>query len=229
VLAIDQSKAFDSVSNRFMREVYKFFGFGPKFIKIMETLGNNRNACIILDNGEYSENFNLEKGRPQGDPPSPLQYNLAEQILLFKLELDPGIERLIAIERNADPVAIENNAAPAVRTYNRDTSNSDAYADDTTLCVPLTMNNMTIIKNILTEFGRISGLKCNIEKSHIMRVGSRPALENEILALGFAETDSVTVLGLNIDYNLNCLQECHDLTLRKIERLALFWSRFNLS
>ncbi len=38
ILSIDQAKAFDSISHKYMREVYKFFGFGPNFTKLLETL-----------------------------------------------------------------------------------------------------------------------------------------------------------------------------------------------
>jgi hypothetical protein len=44
ILSIDQAKAFDSISHKYMREDYKFFGFGPNFTKLLETLGNNRTA-----------------------------------------------------------------------------------------------------------------------------------------------------------------------------------------
>lgn len=33
IISIDQIKAFDSVSHDFVKEVYKFFNFGEKFIK----------------------------------------------------------------------------------------------------------------------------------------------------------------------------------------------------
>jgi hypothetical protein len=54
ILSIDQAKAFDTVSHRFMNSVYKFFGFGPNFVKLLETLGNNRTACISFDDGSHS-------------------------------------------------------------------------------------------------------------------------------------------------------------------------------
>jgi hypothetical protein len=41
ILSIDQCKAFDSVSHKYMHEVYVFFGLGPNFIRLLETLGNN--------------------------------------------------------------------------------------------------------------------------------------------------------------------------------------------
>ena len=45
----------------------------------------------MLENGSLSRNFNLERGRPQGDNISPNTFNFCIQILIFKLELDPGI------------------------------------------------------------------------------------------------------------------------------------------
>jgi hypothetical protein len=51
LLSVDLHKAFDSVLHEFMREVYKFFGFGEYFIKMSEALGNGRSAKIILENG----------------------------------------------------------------------------------------------------------------------------------------------------------------------------------
>jgi hypothetical protein len=85
MISIDQAKAFDSINHKFMNEVYKFFGIGPNFRNIMATLCNNRTACLIYDDGSYSKNFPLEQGRPQGNGPSPLEYNMGQQILLFKI------------------------------------------------------------------------------------------------------------------------------------------------
>jgi hypothetical protein len=59
LLSVDLHKAFDSVLHEFMREVYKFFGFGDYFIRMSEALGNGRAAKIILDDGSYSEKIEL--------------------------------------------------------------------------------------------------------------------------------------------------------------------------
>ncbi len=92
LLSVDLHKAFDSVFHEFMREVYKFFGFGEYFIRLSETLGNGRCAKKIFDDGKYSENIELERCRPQGDSPSPRQFNMCQQICIFKLELDPAVK-----------------------------------------------------------------------------------------------------------------------------------------
>jgi exonuclease III len=102
VLSIDQKKAFDSVYHGYMREVYKFFGFGEKFIFLLELIGTNRTARIILD-GSISREFDLERGFAQGNGPSPKKYNIGEQILLFRLEYDPnlaGVYNMFIIPRN---------------------------------------------------------------------------------------------------------------------------------
>jgi Reverse transcriptase (RNA-dependent DNA polymerase) len=91
VLAIDQAKAFDSVRHDFMRCVYRFFGFPEQFITVLDLFTTNRTAHIILEGGILSDSFPLEIGSTQGNGPSPLQFNFSEQILFFKIELDPNI------------------------------------------------------------------------------------------------------------------------------------------
>jgi hypothetical protein len=85
LLSIDQSRAFDTISRKYMTEVFRFFGFSVNFIQILYTIGTNRSAAIIFEDGTLSRNFNLETGRTQGDGPSPLLYNMGEQILLLKI------------------------------------------------------------------------------------------------------------------------------------------------
>jgi hypothetical protein len=96
LLSIDQSRAFDTISHKYMAEVYKFFGFGENFVKFMDTIGTGRTASIIFEDGSISTEFELETGRPQGDGPSPLQYNMGEEIVLLKIELDPAVRSVFS-------------------------------------------------------------------------------------------------------------------------------------
>jgi hypothetical protein len=82
VVAVDMAKAFDTLSHNFLREVFKFFNFGPTLIDWLILLGENRTACILLDDGTYSRNFSLGRGRAQGDNISPNTFNFADQILI---------------------------------------------------------------------------------------------------------------------------------------------------
>ena len=60
VVAVDMAKAFDTLSHEFLRKVFEFFKFGPVAMKWLTLLGENRQACILLDDGTYSRNFSLE-------------------------------------------------------------------------------------------------------------------------------------------------------------------------
>ena len=53
---------------------------------MMNTLGTNRTARVILEDGGLSEAILLDRGRPQGDSASPRQYNIGQQICLLKID-----------------------------------------------------------------------------------------------------------------------------------------------
>jgi Reverse transcriptase (RNA-dependent DNA polymerase) len=112
-LALDQKKAFDSVDHAFMTQVYKFFGFGPDFINMINTLTTGRNACIIWDDGTLSEGFPLEGGHTQGNGPSPLLFDFCQQILLFKLEFCPEIISILPCRGPIVMAGNERGGAPA--------------------------------------------------------------------------------------------------------------------
>ena len=77
LVSVDKSKAFDSVSHKFMEKAYNFFGFGERIKNWLKSIGTGRTACIILGQGTMGDFFKLGKGQAQGDCPSPLLYNFA--------------------------------------------------------------------------------------------------------------------------------------------------------
>ena len=62
ILAVDMAKAFDTLSNNFLDKVLKFFNFGPNIRRWLALIGNKRTACVLLEDGLTSRNFNLERG-----------------------------------------------------------------------------------------------------------------------------------------------------------------------
>jgi exonuclease III len=110
ILALDMAKAFDTVKHEFATETYKFFGIGNNLINTLNTISTNRSASIILDNGTYSDPFDLGSGFPQGAATSPKQFNSVEQVLIFKIEFDPRIKRII-FDLNFAAVGPERAAA----------------------------------------------------------------------------------------------------------------------
>jgi hypothetical protein len=112
-----------------------------------------------------------------------------------------------------------------VGTYTRKVS---AYADDATMLIKLDYNSLLRIKNILEEFGNISGLVCNVEKTMLLVIGDNVELDNRIENLGFVITKQVTILGLEINGNGHMIESLHKIT-EKIKNQIGVWRRFNLS
>ncbi len=106
---------------------------------------------VILSNDELSLAFQLEKGHAQGDSPSPLLYNMAAQICIRKIELEPGIKSVYSEEFRTpdpepglipDPGQGINPVPITVQVFenesNRETDKNESFADDA--------NNFTVLK-----------------------------------------------------------------------------------
>ena len=219
LLSLDISKAFDTLSHTFLNSVLVFFNFGERFIRWIRVLATNRTACIILNNDKLSLSFILERGNAQGDTISPFLFILCYQILLFKLEYDLQIIGLIE-----EPV-LPAHLSPIPAQVPRNNSRVFAYADDGTILVMMDLASLRR-KEILNNYGRLSGLVCNVEKTGLMQIGSDAQIEQEIIDLGFNIVDQMTVLGMKIggEQDQNFRDICN-----KVQNQVLFWSRFNLS
>jgi hypothetical protein len=225
-----------------MHLVYSFFGFGPNFIKLLETLGNNRTACIAFDDGSHSAEISLECGRAQGNTSSPVEFNMAQQIVIFKIELCPEvrsvyINHFIARPYLPDPVPEQPiNQLPVDGDDQRfrnesafETSKADGFADDNTTGTLLEYNSLLTLKNILSNFAEISGLRCNTEKTALMQIGNKIEISQEIKDLGFCITDKVHILGMDIDSELINLDENFSSTIVSLKKCVDYWKRYNLT
>jgi hypothetical protein len=178
IISVDMAKAFVTISHRFLKECYEFFGFGMNFINMMETVGNSRQACIILDGGKYSGNFPLGSGRPQGEILSPIQYNICNQIFLFKLELDPRIKSLTAKTFGPRaPFPIECNSSTPNAVFRgeseRETDKAEGFADDTTAITLADQESISAIEEILINFKKFLASRVIFRKVllHLLAIG----------------------------------------------------------
>jgi hypothetical protein len=197
IASIDQTKAFDSVSHAYMEKVYDFFNFGHRIKLWLKSIGTHRTASVALSNGTLSQTFPLGKGHAQGDSPSPLLYNLAAQIQIFRLEFNEDIERigmrLPAIRPEVIPPLIHKEEGFGQTDIN------ESFADDSSNLFLFSLKSLSALKNVLTDFKNISGLSSNFEKSFIMRIGDiTGAVSQDILDLGFTFTDKIKLLGFTL-------------------------------
>ena len=220
LLSLDISKAFDTLSHTFLNSVLVYYNFGENFRRWIRILATNRIACVILNESENSRIFKLERGNAQGDTISPFLFILCYQILLFKIEYDLQIIGLI------DEPEIPETLAPTPAQVPIKNSRIYAYADDGNILVRLDLNCLSRIKEILTEFGLISGLICNVEKTGLMQIGSNDPIPQDIIDLGFQIVDQMTILGMNIGGEND--QNFRDIRT-KVNNQVLFWNLFNLS
>lgn len=72
----DAEKVFDHLKWPFLWRVLKEFNFGDEFINIIQTLYVNPSAWVCVGGG-FSELFDTQRGTRQGDPLSPLIFNIA--------------------------------------------------------------------------------------------------------------------------------------------------------
>jgi hypothetical protein len=223
-----QSKAFDSVSHTYMEKVYSFFGFGDRIKSWLKSIGTGRNACIQLEPDALSEPFDLGRGHAQGDSPSPILYNLAAHIQIFRLELDKDIESIGQVEE--EPAV---NLAP-IHHYKGEglgqTNKNESFADDSSNLVAFKLETLSNLKTILEEFRILSGLSCNLEKSFVMRIGDLSGeISPEINDLGFTFRDKITLLGFTLQNYGDITAANFERVMIKIDTLIRFWERFFLS
>ena len=154
------------------------------------TATTNRFASILLQDGSCTKNFKLERGNAQGDCPSPLLFNLCNQILIFKIELDPSIEAAFPPSPNRRTFMAQN--PDTAFESNRETGKIDCFADDATCILKLTLQNLLNLKAILSVFEDTSGLAFNLKKSTLMITGANEPFNTR--DLGFQLADSFTLL-----------------------------------
>jgi len=194
-------------------------------VKWLNLIGTNRRACIILENDMYSDYFNLDRGNAQGDTTSPYIFNTGYQILLLKINFDLQIAGLIVppeIPPDLQPPNHRNQVKANPRRI-------FAFADDGNILTLMELASLKRIKDILHEFGILSGLECNVEKTNIMPIGNNDPVSAEIRDLGFTICSSLTVLGLKINNDVFNLQENWDGIVQKVRNQIHYWSRFTLS
>ncbi len=210
----------------------------------METIGTGRTARILLSSG-ISEPIDLERGFAQGNSPSPRKYNIGEQIVIFKIEYDPRIQsvynshliprQVAALGGDPDPALADVQQAERKgllvdKELKHTNRKANAFADDTTCGLRRTPECLSYVKTVLEQFGSISGLETNIEKTTLMPIGNlEEPLDPLITELGFTIVTSMKSLGITVNNRGTDLESVFEDTIEKVWRLALKWSRFTLS
>ena len=137
ILLVDFEKAFDSLSWKYIHDSLTKFNLGPNFIKMDQTFPDR----FIL-NGHLSNSYELQRCR-RVDPISPYLFILCSEFLTLALKED----------RQLKGIDINNKERKCSQ-----------YADDTSVFLKATEENLKHCLSIMNWFYHVSGLKMNIQK-----------------------------------------------------------------
>ena len=144
MIALDFSKAFDSLSKEFMLEILKKYNFGPEFISWITVLNCDTQSCDTND-GWQTGWFNLECGIRQGCPLSALLFVLSVEICSCNLRLEEDIKGIVF---------------PGEEKYT--SIKLSQYADDLTLILGDDISIQNALSTV-NEFSKVSGLLLNVK------------------------------------------------------------------
>lgn len=101
ILKIDFAKAFDTVSWNFLFNTLKSMNFNETWIRWLKALFDSMRPSVLI-NGSPTKEFKMERGLCQGDPLSPLLFNLVGEMLhrLLDKASDSGIFKGIELKPN---------------------------------------------------------------------------------------------------------------------------------
>ena len=205
ILLVDFQEAFDSLSWNFINETLKTLNFGDNFIKWISIFQKNSNSRVLL-NGHLSKPFSLERGCRL-----PYLFILCSEFLTLAFKQSTTIEGI---------------------TIRQKEHRLSQYADDTSPFLKASEQNLRNSLIILEWFYRKSGLKINIHKTKVIRIG--PIRETDRLFCRENNLDWVTKFtALGIDYDVLDLEGITELNISSkidsMKRLMLYWSSRNIS
>ena len=149
ILLLDFEKAFDTIKWSFIFESLELFNFGPEFIHWIKTIYCDPESTVI-NYGNTTAFFKLQRGIRQGCPISPYLFILAVEVMANGIRKSKNITGI------------------KVRDIEFKVSQ---LADDTTVFVS-NFESIGHVLQLLENFHIISGLKLNIEKTLAKCIGS---------------------------------------------------------
>ncbi len=124
-------------------------------------------------------------------------------------------EEVYPLQEQAEAAGLKVD--PELRHTNR---RVPAFADDANGAFKRDAENLARIKKVLTDFGLISGLETNVDKTTLMPIGNlAEPIPQEVRDFGFEIVTEIKCLGLKINNRANNLHEHFDGTIGKVQQL----------
>ena len=203
IVSVDQRKAFDTISHKYLFNLLKHINLGNYMCTSIERLYKNSFAYVSINNFK-SENFKVNSGIKQGCALSMLLYVIAIEELILRIDLNPNIKGY------------------KINIFNQIEIKTSAYADD--VC-GYTSDELSIGKFFkeFTEWGRISGASINKNKTKILSLNNSNSSNYDD-----KRVSELKILGVIFDSN-GVSKINLDIIKSKIINSTLIWSRVNIN
>ena len=205
---MDFEKAFDSISFSFMKKCLKFFNFSDNLIKWVNLLLLDFKASINHC-GNISKRFDIGRGCRQGDPIAPYLFIISVELLAHKLRNDPSVQGF---------------------SFGNITNVLDLYADDMTIYLSPSEQNLKNVLKIIKNFFHLSCLKINVSKTKAVWFGA--SADSDLVLCPEEKliwTNKFELLGLSFDNRVEKMSDNYKDKLKDIEKLLQGWLYRHLS
>ena len=212
---LDVEKAYDHVSWDFLMYMLQRCGFLEKWRKWIR-------YCIlivkfsILINGSPIDFFGSSRGLWQGDPLSPLLFDIVMEALSRMLDVAASAGQFSGF-------SVGSMVGPSVMVSHL------LFADDTLIFCDVEPSQIANLRAVLARFEEVSGLRINLGKSELVLVGGVPNLATLMGLLGCGQSSlPLKYLGLPLGAKFKNLFVWNPI-LERMERRLIGWKRMYLS
>ena len=210
IVSVDFQKCFDRISIDALLESMRYFQIHEEFVKWTKIIYTDPIACII-NNGDFSEYFNIERSVKQGGPCSAYFFLILAEVL--------------AIELRDNKKIIGFTIADLEKILGQ-------YADDMDMYL---LGKESVIKaafETISHFEKRSGFLVNYDKTSIYRIGSLKNSEAKLYTARRADWDKeqLNILGVEVTNKIENLIDINYYSiLEKSEAICKQWKKRGLS
>jgi hypothetical protein len=164
IFKIDFEKAYDKVKWSFLQQTLRMKGFAPKWCHWIQSMVTGGSVGIKI-NDEIGPYFQTKRGLRQGDPMSPILFNIVADMLALLINRAKADGQI----RGVLPHLVEDGLSIL------------QYADDTIIFIDHDPKQAKNLKLLLCTFEQLSGLKTNFHKSDFFAMEQLKRWRNSIL------------------------------------------------